>query len=157
MILNKKARRSAGWIALALSSLVFTQLAWSVVSPHILPVQAQTITDDDVANYARAAFDIEQIRLDARDAASDVLASDENAVDILEVSLSCQSARLRDMPDISRAGRVDLQSVLVSFCSEAKAIAEENDLTPKRFNSITAEHREDADLAERIKAAIKEL
>ncbi|MEL7144171.1 MAG: DUF4168 domain-containing protein [Cyanobacteria bacterium J06643_4] len=157
MILKKKVRSSSGWIALALSSLVFTQLAWFIVSPRILPAHAQTITDDDVANYAHAAFDIEQIRLDARDAASDILASEENAVDILEVSLSCQSARLKDMPDISRAGRVDLQSVLVSFCAQAKAIAEENDLTPKRFNSITAEHREDAALADRIKAAIKEL
>ena len=154
---HRLTRTRLGWCALALSALTLTQLAWNLTSPSLPPAYAQAITDDDVLNYARTVSEIEAVRLAARDEASNILGSEDAAIDTLETPLSCKNARLKDMPDISKTGRLELRTVLVEFCSTAKEIAETNGLTPKRFNSITAEHREDADLAERIKGAIADL
>lgn len=61
------------------------------------------------------------------------------------------------MPDIQRESRADLQGVLLTFCNSASQMAKENDLTPSAFNQMTAAHCEDAQLLERIKAAITAL
>lgn len=150
-------RRRRPSVLLALGALAGTQLWFGLGSAHIPAAYAQAITDDDVANYARAVSEIEAERVQAYELASDILTSADSELDILETPLSCQQARLADMPDISRADRVDLRTVLVTFCNEAKTIAEANDLTPKRFNAITAAHREDEALAGRITEAIQAL
>ncbi|MEO1682597.1 MAG: DUF4168 domain-containing protein [Cyanobacteria bacterium J06631_12] len=144
-------------LALALGALAGAQLWFWLGSAHLPTAYAQAITDDDVANYARAVFEMEAERVNAYELASDILTSADSELNILETPLSCQQARLSDMPDISRADRIDLRAVLVTFCNEAQTIAEANDLTPKRFNAITAAHREDEALAGRIQEAIQAL
>ncbi len=145
-----------------LSALTLTPLG-SLLSTghisHIMPAaHAQTITDEDVTNYARAVSAIEGQRKVAYETASDILAAASSEADILETPLSCQAHQLKDMPDgLSKSERVSLLTVLVDFCRQARSTAEVNDLTPQRFNSITAAQKEDSELAQRIKTAISEL
>ncbi|MEO0768274.1 MAG: DUF4168 domain-containing protein [Cyanobacteria bacterium J06649_4] len=149
--MRSRPKRHFVWCAIALSTLTLTQLSLLLTSQRIPAAHAQAITDDDVINYARAVLAIEAERETAYALASDILASSDTEIDILETPLRCTNARLKDMPDLSKNDRVDLRTVLVTFCNNAKQIADDNDLTPKRFNAITASHREDEALAERIK------
>lgn len=155
-------RYSQVGLAISLGALTLTVFNNSPfrqkLSQSLVPAaHAQALTDDDVANYARAVVDIEEIRLNAYEAASDLLTAAGSETDILETPLSCNAARLNNMPDIPRVDRVDLLTVLVEFCNSAAQLADDNGLTQKRFNSITAAHQEDADLAERIQAEISAL
>lgn len=156
MTMNPR-RYSRAWLAIALGALTFTQLGTLFASNTVPAAYAQAVTDEDVANYARAVFDIESSRLEAYETASDILVSADSELDILETPLSCTGAKLSNMPDIPRPDRVDLLNVLVNFCNEASQFAEANDLTPKRFNAITEAHREDADLAERIQTEMSSI
>ncbi|NJM96663.1 MAG: DUF4168 domain-containing protein [Phormidesmis sp. RL_2_1] len=156
---NRRLPRTALFIALGTIATVQTV---SLLVPHpisgIVPAaQAQATSDEEISNYARAVIDIEVIRKDTYAAASDILVAAGSEADILETPLSCTATRISDMPDIPRVDRVDLRTALVNFCNEASQIAEANDLTPQRFNSITAEHREEPELAARIQTAMGEL
>lgn len=144
------------WSFIAIAALVLTQGAL-FISKSVPAAYAQAVTDDDVINYARAIVDIETQRLSAYEEASNLLSSVDSELSILEIPLSCASASLSDMPDMPRADRVDLRTILVTFCNNAKEIADVNGLTPKRFNSITESHREDAELEARIIDAIQAL
>ena len=136
----------------AVGALVLTPL---VFSAQRLTAQAQAlITDEDVADYARAVTAIEPLRQEAFAAASDILTSADSNLSLLDYPLSCTEAQLDAMPDISRADRVSLRTVLVEFCNEASQLAEENNLTPLRFNTITTAHQADPDLTARIQAEI---
>jgi len=150
-----------GAIALTQTSFLsdFLNLGAAASRPlSLMPVAyAQEFTDDDVINYANTVVSIEAQRIADYETASDILAASGGEVDILEAQLSCQAHKLSDMPDIPRASRVDLQAVLVEFCEGSRLSAESNDLTAKRFNSMTAAHRADPALAERIQGAISEL
>ncbi len=145
------------WFAVALSTLTLTQLGFLLAQKYIPAAYAQAYSDDEVANYARAIVSIEAERTEAYALASDILTSADSELSIIETPLSCTSTRLADMPDIPRAGRVDLRAVLITFCNNASQVAEENDLTPEVFNQITAAHREDAELSDRIQDAIASL
>ncbi|MGB3296814.1 MAG: DUF4168 domain-containing protein [Phormidesmis sp.] len=145
-----------------LSAVSFTQLG-NLLSTgrlsEIMPAAyAQTTTDEDVTNYARAVSAIETQRQLAYESASDVLTAAGSEKSVLETPLSCQAHRLKDMPSsLSKSERVSLLTVLVDFCRQARATAETNNLTPQRFNSITTAQKEDPELAKRIKTAISEL
>lgn len=142
----------------ALGALIFTPLGFLLNQRLIPAAQAQAlITDEDVADYARAVSSIEPLRQEAFAAASDILASADSNLSILDYSLSCTATQLADMPDIPRADRVSLRTVLVEFCNEASQLAEENNLTPLRFNTITTAHRDDPDLTARIRAEMSAL
>ena len=130
---NSQRNARLRWGAIALSALTLSQLGFLLSSRHIPAAYAQAITDDDVTNYARTVLAIETEREMAFALASDILASADTEIDILETPLSCSKARLKDMPDLSKNDRVDLRTVLVTFCA------------------ITAAHREDEALAGRIK------
>ncbi len=145
------------WFAFALGTLTLTQLGFLLAQKHIPAAYAQTYSDAEVTNYARAIVNIEAERGEAYTLASDILTSADSELSIIETPLNCTSTRLADMPDIPRAGRVDLRAVLVAFCNNASQIAEENDLTPEVFNQITAAHREDTELSDRIQDAIASL
>lgn len=142
--------------------------AWLVIAPSALlsvlmfSAHAQSTpeppSDADVASYASAVVAIEEKRLVAYETASDVLAAAGDEKGLLETQLSCETHKLSDMPDnLSKSEKVDLLTVLVDFCEEARATAEANDLTPAQFNSITAAHQEDPELTKRIQTAIGEL
>jgi len=153
-----KRKKSQLWLGIKWGAAVGAIAQALLLSSGPIPAaHAQTITDDDVTNYARAIVDIEAQRISAYEEASDLLASIDSELSILDVPLSCSRSSLSDMPDVSRADRVALRTILVNFCNGAIESAELNDLTPKRFNSITASHREDSELADRIKDAIRAL
>jgi len=143
--------------AIALSALTFAQLILFLAARQTLPAYAQALTDEDINSYARAIAAIEPARVTAYSEASDILTTADSDLSLLETPLSCTSNRLSDMPDISRSARVELRTVLVTFCNEASRLAEENDLTPQRFNAITESHREDPEIAARIRSAIGDL
>ena len=143
--------------AIALSALTFAQLILFLAARQTLPAYAQALTDEDINSYARAIAAIEPARVTAYSEASDILTTADSDLSLLEAPLSCTSNRLSDMPDISRSARVELRTVLVTFCNEASRLAEENDLTPQRFNAITESHREDPEIAARIRSAIGDL
>ncbi len=155
MVLAKESRRIK--LALVLGAFTCAQLGLWLSSRYIPAAYAQDFTEEAITNYARTVLDIEPIRLEAYAAASDILSATDSEVDILDTSLSCTGNRLSDMPDIPRSARVDLRTVLITFCNAASQAAEANDLTPMRFNDITEAHRADSELAERIQAAIREL
>ena len=135
------------------SALTFAQLGLLFSVSQLPAAYAQALTDEDIANYASAAVMIEAKRQAAYEAASDILTAADSELSILDTSLSCTSSAMSDMPDISRENRLDLRTVLVTFCNEARQAAEDNNLTPKRFNDITEAHRADPEVAERIQAA----
>lgn len=145
------------WFALALGTLTLTQLGFLLTQNHIPAAYAQAYGDEEVTNYARSVINIEAERVEAYALASDILTSADSELSIVETPLSCTSARLADMPDVPRAARVDLRAVLVAFCNNAIQIAEENDLTSKVFNEMTAAQREDVELSGRIQDAIASL
>ncbi|MEL6939638.1 MAG: DUF4168 domain-containing protein [Cyanobacteria bacterium J06598_1] len=153
---RKQCSRIA-WLACSVGALTLTQLSVGLTTSQVPAAYAQSVTDSDVANYAQAVFDIEAKRLAAYEAASDILAAADSELSILDVPLSCTNNRLRDMPEIPRPDRVDLRTILVTFCNEASQVAEENDLTPQRFNDITAAHQDDPEIAARIQDAISAL
>ncbi len=158
IVMTLKVHRRRAWLILALGALTCTQIGLMLAPRQLSPAYAQAYTEDDVANYARAIAGIEPRRQEAYAAASDVLAStNDSELDILDTPLKCTATRLSDMPDVPRASRVELRTVLVDFCNDASAIAEENDLTAKRFNDITQAHRADPELTTRIQAAIAAL
>lgn len=145
-------------VALSLSALTLG----FVIAPKIIPgltppALAQAILDEEVTNYAKAVSEIEPLRLTAYETANDILVAAGIESGILETPLKCTATDLSDMPDVPRPKRVDLRTTLVNFCNEASQIAEAHDLTPLRFNSITAAHQEDADLAARIQKAVSDL
>lgn len=143
---------------IALGALTCTQIGFMLAQRQLPPAYAQAFTEDDVTNYARAVAGIEPRRQEAYGSASDILVSaNDSELSISDTPLKCTATRMSDMPNVSRASRVDLRTVLVDFCNEASAIAEENDLTAKRFNDITQAHHEDSELAARIQAAIAAL
>jgi hypothetical protein len=143
------------WWAIALGTIACIPLAHYRLAPA---AQAQErITDEDVANYARTVVAIEPLRLAAYESASDILATAGSEQDILESPMSCLSTQMSDMPDVAKASRESLREVLVNFCNEASQLAEENSLTPARFNAITEEHRANDETLKRIQDAIAEL
>jgi hypothetical protein len=138
-----------------LSTLQIDQLGFRGLLPA---AQAQSTPDADVANYARAVVDIEEQRLAAYEAASDIMAAAGDEKGLLETRLGCQAHKLSDMPDdMPKPDKIDLLTVLVEFCDGARSAAEANDLTPEQFNSITTAHKEDPELAKRIQSAIADL
>ncbi|MFK8185702.1 MAG: DUF4168 domain-containing protein [Phormidesmis sp.] len=139
----------------ALLAIAFTTFALTTL-PFIQnrAAHAQDFTDTDVANYARAAVEIEAARQAAFEDASNILAAADSDASILDIQLSCDATRMGNMPDLPRPDKVDLRTVLVNFCNSAREIADAHALTPQRFNRITQAHREDPALTERIQAEI---
>ena len=142
------------WVAIAIGSLCSVQLSAAMLRSPAQAQDAPLTTDTDVANYANTVAAIEPLREAAYEEASDVLAAANSEVSLVDNPLSCLDSTVEDMPEVAEEDQVALQRILVSYCNMAAEIAEENALTPQRFNSITANHREDRDLAQRIRAAI---
>ena len=91
------------FIVIALAAFALTQVP---------AARAQDFTDTDIANYARAVIEIEAARQATYEEASDILAAADSDVSILDIPLSCNATRIRDMPDIPRPDKVDLRTAL---------------------------------------------
>ncbi len=150
-------RRHFAWLALALSTVAIAQLGSLVTQGLSSPAHAQDITETDVANYAQTVLSIEDLRIVAYGAANDVLVAAGLEEGILETRLSCANNKMSDMPDVPKADRVSLRTVLVEFCNEASEIATANNLTSQQFNEITAAQKADPAIAGQIQAAMSEL
>ncbi|MEO0458112.1 MAG: DUF4168 domain-containing protein [Cyanobacteria bacterium P01_A01_bin.114] len=111
---------------------------------------AQTVTNEEVRSYAEAVLEMDDNRLTAYTQVSDILTS--QGLDVTDYNLSCPNAQT--LTDVPRQVRSRIQSVLVDYCNAARAIVEESGLTVGRFNAITDAHREDEELAQRIKTEI---
>ncbi len=138
-------------------SLTMAQLALLLAGNQLPAAYAQSFSDDEIVSYARTIVEIEAERTAAYEAASDILAAADSDLSILDTPLRCTNNRMADMPDIDRAARVELRTVLVTFCNGASELAAANDLSAETFNAITAAHREDEELAAQIQAAISDL
>ncbi|MEM9164623.1 MAG: DUF4168 domain-containing protein, partial [Cyanobacteria bacterium P01_F01_bin.4] len=123
------------------------------VSFEILPAHAQTVTDEEVRNYAESVLQMDDSRLTAYTQISDILTS--QGLDVTEYNLSCPNAQ--NLTEVPRQVRSRVQSVLIDYCNAARIIVEENGLTVRQFNNITSAHRDDEDLAQRIQAEIASL
>ncbi|PZO23047.1 MAG: hypothetical protein DCF25_01090 [Leptolyngbya foveolarum] len=142
------------WLALALGSLCAVQLVAAMGRSPAQAQEATLTTDEDIANYANVVVAIEPLRKAAYEEASDVLAAANSEVSLVDNRLSCLTSEVENMPDVAAEDQVSLQRILVSYCNTASELADENGLTPQRFNSITAKHREDRELAQKVRAAI---
>ena len=150
------------WFAIALGSLCAVQFAamiarWQGHSFGVSPVQAQEstrFTEENVTGYANTVAAIEPLRVAAYGAASDTLVNAGSEVSLIDNPLRCTTSEVSDMPGTDETVQVELLTILVKYCNEAKDIAEANGLTPQMFNTMTAAHREDSELASRIRAAI---
>ena len=142
------------WSAIALGAFCSVQLSVAMLRSPAQAQEAALTTDEDVANYAATVTAIEPLRQAAYEEASDVLAAANSEVSLVDNRLSCLNSEVDDMPEVAAEDQVALQRILVSYCNMAAELAEENGLTPQRFNSITENHRENSELASRIRAAI---
>lgn len=116
---------------------------------------AQTsITDEEVTQYARAVLQMDAHRSEAYTRVKDLLLTVDMSVS--DVSMSCTNPR-RDLSQVPRSIRSEVEEVLVTYCNQAREIVAENGLTANRFNEITAAHQEDDALAERIRRTLIQL
>ena len=116
---------------------------WSIPAA----IAQATVTNEEVTQYARAVLQMDAYRSEAYTQIKDLLLGVN--VDISAVDMSCTNTR--DLSDVPRRVRRDVEKIVVDYCNQARAIVEDNGLNARRFNEITAAHRDDAALAERIR------
>ena len=105
--------------------------------------QAQEISNEEIANYARAVLAIEPRRLEAVKEIKGMVGSVPPVV--------CNETR-----SINRL-RGDVRGVAVNYCDFARKIIESNKLTVSRFNAITLSQQADPVLKQRIQAELLRL
>ncbi len=145
------------WLAIALGSFCAVQLVALMARSPAQAQEAALTTDEDIAHYATVVAAIEPLRKAAYEDASNVLAAANSEVSLVDNRLSCLNSKVEDMPKVDAEDQVALQRILVKYCNAASKLANENGLTPQRFNAITAKHREDSALAQKIRAAISDI
>lgn len=136
-------RRVLPWMAGVLIATV-------VAAGPLLPAQAQTVTNEEITNYAEAVLTMDADRLAAYQQISDIMVSAQ--LEVADYALTCPNAQT--LTDVPNSVRPRVKTILIEYCNSASAIVEESGLTVRRFNAITAAHRDDADLAQRIRDEI---
>jgi hypothetical protein len=104
---------------------------------------AQSISDQEVASYARSVLAIEPLRQAAYDDIKDISGS----VPRIECH---RPSSLNDLPD-------NVRQIAANYCNQAISIVESNSLTISRFNSIRVAQDGDSSLLNRIQQAIMNL
>jgi hypothetical protein len=102
--------------------------------------RAQTITDAELVNYARAVLAIEP----KRQAAYEEIKEKSGSVPAIVCS---DSASINKLPG-------NVRNIAVNFCNQSKAIVEKNGLNIARFNEITTLQQNDSALQKRIQDEI---
>ncbi len=100
--------------------------------------QTPSITDAEVARYARAILDIEPIRQEATEELSSIL--ETNSLP----SVTCDNTD--SYSNMSREAR----RVVVGYCNESRTIVEGYELSIRQFNRITEQQRNNPRLRDRI-------
>jgi hypothetical protein len=99
---------------------------------------AQSISDEDVENYARSLLAIEPIRQSAFAEIQRILGNSEVP------AIACHR------PNSLNNLNADIRQVAISYCNRAIQIVERNNLTISRFNAITTRLQNDPNLMPRI-------
>jgi hypothetical protein len=108
-------------------------------NPSPIPtVSAESVTAQEVENYAKAVIAIEPIRQEAYQEVQ------QNTNDQAVPDVSCTQ------PDSITALPNNLKKIAVNYCKQAKKIGEDQGLTMSRFNEITVTAQTDAILQQRI-------
>lgn len=106
---------------------------------------AQTITDEEIANYAQSVLEIEPLRQSAYEQIKQITGS-ANVPPI-----ACHRPNsLNELPS-------NIRQIAINYCNQAIEIVEQHDLTISRFNAITVAHQDDPALSDRIQQAILQL
>ena len=106
---------------------------------------AQTITDEEIANYAQSVLEIEPLRQSAYEQIKQITGS-ANVPPI-----ACHRPNsLNELPS-------NIRQIAINYCNHAIEIVEQHDLTISRFNAITVAHQDDPALSDRIQQAILQL
>jgi Domain of unknown function (DUF4168) len=100
-----------------------------------------TVTNEEVQNYARSVLAIEPIRQAAYDQIKQITGADVPAI-------AChQPSSLNNLSS-------NIREIAVNYCNQSIQIVESNSLTISRFNTITTTLQANPDLASRIQAAL---
>ncbi|WP_008319299.1 DUF4168 domain-containing protein [Leptolyngbya sp. PCC 6406] len=115
--------------------------------------QAQTtVTNQEVTQYAQAVLQMDGYRNEAYTEIKNLLL--EVNVELSAVTLGCSESNL---PGVTRRVRRQVENIMITYCNRARDIVDQNGLTAQRFNEITAAHRENEALAERIRQELSRL
>lgn len=107
--------------------------------PTISPVSGESISTEEVENYARAVLAIEP----SREAAySEILQEVNDEQKVARVACT--------QPETIAALPGDVQEIATNYCQRAKQIGESNGLTMTQFNTITASAQADPELQQRL-------
>ncbi|MDX2100735.1 MAG: DUF4168 domain-containing protein [Leptolyngbyaceae cyanobacterium bins.59] len=110
------------------------------------PVQAQTITDAELKNYARVVMAIEPIRQTAYSEIKRLIGDRE-----VPPIICNKQESLKNLPTNTR-------NIAVNYCNQSKRVVESNGLTIARFNAITARLQQgDEALEKRIQTELLRL
>lgn len=105
--------------------------------------RAQTISDAEVVNYARAVLAIEP----KRQAAYQEIQNKSGSASVPPIVCS-DSTSINKLPG-------NVRNIAVKFCNDSKAIVETNGLNIARFNEITSLQQNDSALQKRIQDELK--
>ncbi|MCW6035647.1 DUF4168 domain-containing protein [Spirulina subsalsa FACHB-351] len=106
-------------------------------------VYAQSVSSEEVTNYARAAIAVERLRQNTYSEIKRLVNPVPN--------IACnQRAAFSGLPGNAR-------QIAESYCNQSTVIVERHGLTIQRFNEITSQRQSDNSLEQRIQQAIRNL
>jgi Domain of unknown function (DUF4168) len=118
---------------------VFLSLSSLVTIPLLSEAAiAQSISTDELQNYARSLLAIEPIRQSAYSEIKRILGSDQVP------RIDCHR------PDSLNTLSSNIRQIAIDYCADARRIAQQNDLSPDQFNAITRALQSNPDLVPRI-------
>lgn len=144
-------------LGLALFSLVMTvEVAGFTPSQGgVAAAYAQTtVTEAEATSYARAVLEMEGPRTQAHTEIKNLLMAQNLGQG--NVPMRCDNVNVA-VSDLPRNVRSQARSILTGYCEEARRIVLRNNLRLEQFNAITAAHRQDPALANRIQQIMLEL
>ena len=106
--------------------------------------QAQSVGEDELYTYVRAAFEIEMLRRQTYNSISAI-----NNGSVPEITCNNQSAINGLDGNVAGMAR--------NFCTQSAEILQRHSMSPNRFNQITASRGSDPNLDARIRRIIQEL
>ncbi|HEY9880461.1 MAG TPA: DUF4168 domain-containing protein [Leptolyngbyaceae cyanobacterium] len=115
--------------------------------------QGTDVSQEEVQNYAASVLQMDGPRNEALNQIKSLLSRVN--YDVSRVDMTCPNTR--NLNQLPRQVRNDVREIVVNYCNQARTIVEGNDLTVRRFNTITEAHQSDPALSERIRTALIQL
>jgi hypothetical protein len=117
----------------------------TVVISNSAYAQTDSITSQEVQNYARSVLAIEPIRQEAYNQIKQITGNRDVP------AIACHQPS--SLNNLNR----NIREIAVNYCNQSIAIVEQNDLTIGRFNLITTTQQADPGLQQRIQAELVRL